>query len=93
VTHRGQHRLPEPRLWRRGYRSLLDQVCLDVPSADYEGESRFWARLTGWEPRPGALDEFDALARPPQAPLRVLLQRPGEGDSGPARAFSPAEWS
>lgn len=86
VTHEDENRLAGPRRWPGGYHSLLDQICLDIPSAAYDGESRFWSALTGWEVHHGDLPEFDHLIRPPHVPLRILLQRLGHADSGPVRA-------
>ncbi|WP_405396717.1 VOC family protein [Microbispora hainanensis] len=56
----------------------LDQVCLDIAPGAYEEEVAFWAALTGWSPRPGSLPEFTVLAAPGM-PVRILLQRLGEG--------------
>jgi hypothetical protein len=60
-----------------GGRSLVDQMCLDVPVAGFDAEADFWAALTGWQRRPGSLPEFDFLVRPDAMPLRLLLQRVG----------------
>jgi hypothetical protein len=60
-----------------GGRSLVDQLCLDVPVAGFDAEADFWAALTGWPRRPGSLPEFDFLVRPDGMPLRLLLQRVG----------------
>lgn len=56
----------------------LDQVCLDIAPGAYEEEVAFWAALTGWSPRRGSLPEFTVLASPGM-PVRILLQRLGEG--------------
>lgn len=69
-----------------GARSLVDQVCLDIPSSSYDEECGFWAALTGWQLRSStARSEFSMLARRSGIPLRFLLQRLDEG-SGPVRA-------
>jgi len=65
-------RRPPPQRWEGG-RSIVDQVCLDIPPSRWESECRFWAALTGWE-RVDA-GEFDRLVRPPGVPLAFLLQR------------------
>ena len=71
---------------REGRSSLLDQVCLDIPSDRYDAETAFWSALTGWGLDPGEVrDEFSRLSVPPDLPLRVLLQRLDEPD-GPVRA-------
>lgn len=90
VTHRAS-RPPAPARWydgqrAHGHRSVVDQVCLDIPSSHYETECRFWAALTGWELRPSPTHaEFRRLVRPAGQPLHLLLQRLGE-DLGPVRA-------
>jgi hypothetical protein len=61
-------------------------VFADVPELSLGAELSFWAAVTGWELRPDDRPEFHRLARPPQMPLRVLLQRLGDADGGPARA-------
>ncbi|GAA3352066.1 hypothetical protein GCM10020358_84880 [Amorphoplanes nipponensis] len=58
-----------------GARSLVDQMCLDVPAGVFDAEAGFWAAVTGWPRRPGSRPEFQALVRPPGMPLRLLLQR------------------
>jgi hypothetical protein len=60
-----------------GGRSLVDQLCLDVPLGVFDAEADFWAALTGWERRSGSRPEFDFLVRPEGMPLRLLLQRVG----------------
>lgn len=58
-----------------GGRSLVDQLCLDLPAGGFAAEADFWAALTGWPRRPGSRPEFEALVRPDGMPLRLLLQR------------------
>ena len=65
-----------------GGRSLVDQMCLDVPVGVFDAEADFWAALTGWPRRVGSRPEFDALVRPEAVPLRLLLQRVGGGPAG-----------
>jgi hypothetical protein len=74
VDHPGS-RAATPATWPGG-RSMVDQVCLDVPPSRWEHECRFWADLTGWElgdrdPE----DEFRRLARPAGLAIQLLLQR------------------
>jgi len=76
---------PHPRLWPAGQRSLLDQVCIDMPGRAAASETAFWAGLTGWQLRDSPESEFAALVRPEGMPLRLLLQRLGER-AGPCRA-------
>jgi hypothetical protein len=76
VTH-GQVRAGQP--------SLLDQVCLDIPSDRYAAEVEFWSGLTGWRVQQVDSPEFERLEWPPGLPLRFLLQRLDEA-SGPVRA-------
>jgi hypothetical protein len=73
VGHPGRRR-PAP-VGPPGARSLVDQVVLDVPPSQWDSEREFWAALTGWEVRTGALPEFTMLARPAGMALRLLLQR------------------
>jgi hypothetical protein len=70
---------------RAGAESLVDQVCLDIPSPGYAAELAFWSQLTGWpvdDPDPD--DEFARLAWAHGIPVRFLLQRL-EDDEGPVR--------
>lgn len=71
----GERRRPEAVRWAGGQSSVIDQVCLDVPAAVFEGEAAFWSALTGWGRRRTDLPEFDYLERGPGMPLRLLLQR------------------
>ena len=82
VGHHGEAVRPSAVTEPDGSRSLVDQVCIDVPATAYEAETAFWAALTGWEPRTGVPEEFTYLVRPPGMPLRLLLQRLGEDDPG-----------
>jgi hypothetical protein len=72
----------EPSLVRDGS-TILDQVCLDIPSTCWEAEVAFWQALTGREPEVGALPEFVRLVE--DGRVRLLLQRLDEED-GPVRA-------
>ena len=74
VRHRGQHVRPDP-VGPRGQRSIVDQVCLDIPPGIHDRECSFWAELTGWERYDDREDEFERLRRPPGMPYAVLLQR------------------
>ncbi|HWJ80712.1 MAG TPA: VOC family protein [Nocardioides sp.] len=74
-----------PRPWTRagGHAALLDQVCLDVPHERFDAECNFWSALTGWDQaRSRVSDDFRPLHRPPDQPLRILLQRLGADDPG-----------
>ena len=68
-------RRAEAASWSGGVRSLVDQVCLDVPPEHWDGEREFWQRLTGWEPRTSSMREFAGLVRPGDQPVRLLFQR------------------
>lgn len=72
VRHRGQRQRPEP---VGAARSIVDQVCLDIPPGAYDRECGFWAELTGWERYDDHQDEFERLRRPAEIPYAVLLQR------------------
>lgn len=66
---------PEAATWPGG-RSIVDQVCLDIPPSAYEAETAFWRDLTGWElARSAVATQFSHLRRPPGQPFRLLLQR------------------
>lgn len=67
---------PAPLTLDDAHRSLVDQVCVDVPPSRFDTEVAFWSTLTGWVPRPSdTAPEFVALTRPGGHPLRILLQR------------------
>src|SRR5512135_2612355 len=86
LTNEHEHaQRPRPQPWLAGQRSLLDQVCIDMPATAVARETAFWAELTGWPLRDSPRSEFAALTRPDGMPLRLLLQRLGE-PSGPCRA-------
>jgi hypothetical protein len=70
----GGERRPQPAAWPGGS-SAVDQLCLDVPPAAYVRETEFWTALTGWAFEPHDEVQFDSLARPASAPLRILFQR------------------
>lgn len=75
VTHPATTR-PAPSVWPEGTSSLVDQVCIDVPSQQYDAETAFWSSLTSWEHHaPTGSREFGRLHRPPHIPLRLLTQR------------------
>lgn len=76
---------PEPATWAGGNRSMVDQVCIDIPPAVFDQECAFWAELTGWELYDVGRSEFRRLRTPADQPLAVLLQRLDSGD-GPVRA-------
>jgi len=79
-------RRPPPASWPEGHRSLVDQVCLDIPSSAYAEECGFWEALTGWELTASPVSpSFSRLTRPAGVPLRFLIQRLEES-SGTARA-------
>ncbi len=60
--------------------SLVDQVCLGIPSRLIAAERAFWAMVTGWELRNGSRPEFTFLERPAGMPLRILMQDNGSGN-------------
>ena len=74
VDHPGS-RAATPVTWPGG-RSMVDQVCLDIPPSGWEEECRFWAALTGWElVDQNPEDEFRRLRRPRGVAIQLLLQR------------------
>jgi hypothetical protein len=76
---------PRPTTWPDGNRSMVDQVCIDIPPEVWEEECAFWAGLTGWELFQGGRPEFRRLRRPVGHPLNILLQRL-DASGGPVRA-------
>ena len=75
VRHRDEATRPEP-FGPAGARSIVDQVCLDIPPAAYDAECAFWRDLTGWTHTDGGVhDEFSRLVRPEEQPFAFLLQR------------------
>ena len=71
-----------PALVRDGS-TILDQVCLDIPSSSWDAEVAFWRDLTGRELQEATAPGFARLVAPDQP--RILLQRLDEPD-GPVRA-------
>jgi hypothetical protein len=71
-----RERRARPVTWPGGHRSVVDQVCIDVPPSRWEEECAFWSDRTGWKlvDFPTA-PEFRSLHRPPDQPIRILLQR------------------
>jgi predicted enzyme related to lactoylglutathione lyase len=70
--------------WPDGHRSVVDQVCLDIPPEVYDEECDFWASVTGWEVHDVDRPEFRRLRVPDDQPLLVLLQRL-DAPGGPVR--------
>lgn len=83
VSHAAAVAAP-PASWPGGSRSIIDQVCLDIPRSDFDGEAAFWQSLLGWASVGSSSAEFERLGRPDGQPLHVLLQR--VGGEGPVRA-------
>ncbi|MEV4351622.1 VOC family protein [Actinoplanes sp. NPDC049596] len=78
----GEVRVPAPVAWPGGQRSVVDQLCVDVPVALFEAEIGFWAALTGWPRRPSDRPEFEHLRRGAGMPLKLLVQRVGSPVAG-----------
>jgi Glyoxalase-like domain len=80
----GESQRPAPAVWPDGNRSMVDQVCIDIPPERFDDECDFWAGLTGWalSERHG---EFRRLRKPDGLPLNILLQRLDD-PGGPVRA-------
>jgi hypothetical protein len=74
VDHPGS-RAARPAPWPGG-RSMVDQVCLDIPPSRWDQECRFWADLTGWQlVDVNPEDEFRRLRGPDGLAIQFLLQR------------------
>lgn len=85
VAWRGEKHRPSPQSWPSGHRSLVDQLCLDIPPGAFDAECDFWAALTGLDHRAGG-PGFRYLPRPAGMPLRLLLQRLDDPAAGAVRA-------
>ncbi|GAA3612402.1 hypothetical protein GCM10022223_30610 [Kineosporia mesophila] len=70
VPWEGERAVPSPEDNTR-----LDQLCLDIPPALWDSESRFWSGLTGWELHPLGDSAFIRLRQPAGLPVKLLLQR------------------
>ena len=66
-------------VWPGGHRTLVDQVCLDIPADEFQRELAFWLAVTGREPVPSIRSEFQRLRRPVDQGLELLVQRLDEG--------------
>ncbi|WP_370616924.1 VOC family protein [Mumia qirimensis] len=75
VPDEGEREVPPAPTWPGGHRSVLDQVCLDIPADLYDDECAFWAEVTGWPLDASGREEFVRLVRPSSLPLGILLQR------------------
>ncbi len=92
VEHVGGDRArPAPQTWPDGTRSILDQVCLDVPEPEFEAELAWWSRLTRWRAYADTEPEFGRLDRPPAMPLRLLFQRIGSDTARMHLDFAASE--
>jgi hypothetical protein len=75
VVEHPASRPASPSTWPGG-RSMVDQVCIDIPPSRWEAECSFWADLTGWDlVDQDPEDEFRRLRRPEGLALQLLLQR------------------
>ncbi len=85
VHHRASQR-PPAASWPGGHGSLVDQVCLDVPSSLHERERAFWSEVTGLRIHDRIRsDEFSRLVGGDPMAVKLLLQRLDDAD-GPVRA-------
>jgi len=70
-------------------RSLLDQICFDIPADHFDDECAFWSALTGWPPITDKTSgEFRRVAVPEELPVQLLFQRLGSDDAGRPRAHA-----
>jgi predicted enzyme related to lactoylglutathione lyase len=74
VSHRSGEPAPAS-TWPGGHRSLVDQVCLDIPEQSFDDEVEFWLAVTGRELVESILPEFARLRRPADQGLELLVQR------------------
>ncbi|MFI5892154.1 VOC family protein [Actinoplanes sp. NPDC051513] len=82
VPWHGERVRPRAVRWPGGQSSLVDQLALDIPADAYDAEVALWAALTGWAHRRSDLPEFRFLQGDSALPLRLLLQRIGDGAVG-----------
>jgi Glyoxalase-like domain len=66
---------PQAQRWPSGHRSRLAQLCIDVPSDDYDTELKFWTEVTGWRRGASRRAEFDFLHPPTGCAIQLLMQR------------------
>lgn len=71
--------IPPATRWPDGTTSRADQLCVDIPQAQWESEVAFWETITGWRAEPVG-PEFSRLQVPADQPIRILLQRLDEPD-------------
>jgi hypothetical protein len=70
---------PAPAVSRPGgHRTLVDQVCLDIPAGGFDVELAFWTDVTGRTLVDSIRPEFARLRRPADQGLELLVQRLGE---------------
>ncbi|MEO9329271.1 VOC family protein [Gordonia aurantiaca] len=81
VPWEGESERSRPIRWPGDAISIVDQLCIDIPAADFDEETSFWTALTGWEPAAAAREEFVHLTRDPGLTLGLLLQRVESGDT------------
>ena len=82
VVASGDEQAPPAPLDASGVFSVADQICLDIPAAEYDDEVRWWREVTGWELSAGSRTEFRVLERPTGVPVRILLHRTEAGPAG-----------
>lgn len=75
VDWTGESRRSRPIRWPDDTISIIDQVCIDVPTGLFDREVTFWAQLTGWETQRISRPEYVRLQRDPQLAVGILLQR------------------
>lgn len=82
VPWHGEHERSRPIRWPGDTISIIDQICVDVPSRRFDEECTFFTRLTGWDLEDASRPEFRALRHPDVMPIRILLQRMTSGSVG-----------
>ncbi|MBM7280472.1 VOC family protein [Gordonia rubripertincta] len=84
VPWEGESTRSRPIRWPGDAISIIDQLCIDVPAADFDAEVAFWTALTGWPLKsPGSRPELVALRRDPAITVGILLQRRQTDPDGP----------
>lgn len=91
VAWHGEKEVSPPHVGSSGAPSRLDQLCLDISPTDFDAEVTFWGQLLGWPvDRSTSRPEFAVVDRPDGIPIRLLLQRIGDGERATTGHFDLA---
>lgn len=86
VPWHGESVRSRPIRWPGDTKSIIDQICIDVPAARFDIELEFWTSVTG-RPAVGLSDpNLTRIGREPRYALGVILQRTDDPPDSPTRA-------